>query len=228
MLTVGPARVVDLSLTERFTYDLRRPARRHLVTVARLAIASVLMRIPVSVFVLSLASIVSALPTLACGGADSGDPKVPTSATSGSSDGQGIKLGDKAPAFSVESMNGAGKMTLAPGKVVIVDFWATWCEPCKKSFPKLQELYVKYKSNGLEIIALSVDDEKTGIRDFATTHGAKFGVGWDDGKKLADIWKPANMPSTYIVGKDGTVKHIHRGYRDGEEAEIEKELKALF
>lgn len=164
-------------------------------------------------------------------GTDATDAKTPASAekASGSGDGKGIKLGDKAPQLALDSMNGAGKMTIAPGKVTIVDFWATWCEPCKKSFPKLQELYVKYKSNGLEIVAVSVDDEKNGIADFAKTHGgAKFPVGWDDGKKLAEKWKPENMPTSYIVGKDGTVKFIHRGYHDGEENEVEKELKSLF
>jgi len=156
----------------------------------------------------------------ACGG----DPHGAASPTSAGP----VKAGDKAPTFSIESMNGQGKLEVKPGKVTIVDFWATWCEPCKKSFPKLQELYVKYKANGLEIVAVSVDDEKNGIPDFAKTHGAKFPVGWDDGKKIADRWKPENMPSSYIVGKDGVVKHVHRGYHDGEEAEIEKELKALF
>ena len=140
-------------------------------------------------------------------------------------------LNNPAPTFALESMNGKGKVDLAQwkGKVVLVDFWATWCEPCKKSFPKLQELYVKYKASGLEIVAVLVDAEKNGIVDFAKTHRAvKFPVGWDDGKKIADKWKPENMPSSYIVGKDGVVKHVHRGYHDGEELEVEKELKALF
>jgi peroxiredoxin len=183
------------------------------------------MRIPASLLAISLVAVTA---SVGCGGAEGPDAKDPTSAKSSGGDGKGIKQGDKAPGFSIDSMNGAGKMTVAPGKVTIVDFWATWCEPCKKSFPKLQELYVKYKSNGLEIVAISVDDEKNGISDFASTHGAKFPVGWDDGKKIADKWKPENMPSSYIVGKDGVVKHVHRGYHDGEEAEVEKELKALF
>lgn len=166
---------------------------------------------------------------VACGGGATPNASDPTAVkSSDGSDGKGIKQGDTAPAFTLDSMNGAGKMTVAPGKVTIVDFWATWCEPCKKSFPKLQELYVKYKASGLEIVAISVDDEKTGIIDFAKTHGATFPVGWDDGKKIADKWKPENMPSSYIVGKDGTVKHVHRGYHDGEQSTIEKELKALF
>ena len=191
------------------------------------------MRMRISVSSLSSLLCISAfLATAAvgCGGGAAPDAKNPASEkSSGGGDGKGVKQGDKAPTFSIDSMNGAGKMTVAPGKVTIVDFWATWCEPCKKSFPKLQELYVKYKASGLEIVAVSVDDEKNSIVDFAKTHGgAKFPVGWDDGKKIADKWKPENMPSSYVVGKDGVVKHVHRGYHDGEELEVEKEIKALF
>jgi peroxiredoxin len=168
----------------------------------------------------------------ACGGGETPDAKTPSSAkTSGGGDGKGVQKGDKAPAFSIDSMNGQGKATVGTGKVTIVDFWATWCEPCKKSFPKYQELYVKYKASGLEIVAVSVDedDKKGTIADFAKSHGgAKFPVGFDEGKKIADKWKPEGMPSAYILGKDGVVKHVHKGYHDGEEAEIEKELKALF
>ena len=187
------------------------------------------MRMRISVSLLWISSFL-ALAANGCGGGGAPDAKTPASAkSSGGGDGKAVKQGDKAPNFTIESLNGAGKMTIASGKVTIVDFWATWCEPCKKSFPKLQELYVKYKASGLEIVAVSVDDEKNGITDFAKTHGgAKFPVGWDDGKKIAERWKPENMPSSYIVGKDGVVKHIHRGYRDGEENEVEKELKALF
>jgi cytochrome c biogenesis protein CcmG/thiol:disulfide interchange protein DsbE len=186
------------------------------------------MRMRNTVSILAISAFLAAF-AVGCGGSGSPDAKNPTSEkSSGGSDGKGVKQGDKAPTFNIDSMNGAGKMTVAAGKVTIVDFWATWCEPCKKSFPKLQELYVKYKASGLEIVAISVDDEKNGIIDFAKTHGAKFPVGWDDGKKVAEKWKPENMPSSYIVGKDGVVKHVHRGYHDGEENEVEKELKALF
>ena len=169
---------------------------------------------------------------MGCGGGEAApDPKSPTSAkgSGGGATGKAVKEGDKAPAFSLDSMNGTGKLAVAPGKVTIVDFWATWCGPCQKSFPKLQELYVKYKASGLEIVAISVDEDgdKGKIPDFVKTTGVKFPVGWG-GKKVADEWKPENMPSTYVVGKDGVVKHVHRGYHDGEEAELEKELKALF
>jgi len=152
------------------------------------------------------------------------DAKDPSSG-SGSSGGAG---GDQATTFAIDSMNGGGKMTLQTGKVMVVDFWATWCEPCKKSFPKLQELYTKYKASGLEIAAISEDDDKGGIVDFAKTYGAKFPVGWDGDKSVAKKWQPKSMPSTFIVDRKGVIKFTHTGYHDGEEAEIEKEIKSLL
>ncbi len=140
----------------------------------------------------------------------------------------GAKKGAKAPSLGIESVNGQGKLSVAPGKVTIVDFWATWCEPCKKSFPKYQELYVKYKASGLEILAVSVDDEAKDVAPFAKKYGAKFPVGWDEGKKIAERWKPENMPTAFIVDKAGVVRYVHNGYRVGEEREIEKELKELL
>lgn len=182
---------------------------------------------------LATSTVTCAIALAACGG-ESTPPKDPSSESSSSSsesaasessggDPSGpVKAGDKAPTFSIDSVNGQGKVEITPGKVTLVDFWATWCEPCKKSFPKYQELYVKYQASGLEIAAVSVDDEKKEIPAFAKTHGAKFPVGWDDGKKIADKYKPENMPTAYIVDKKGVVRHVHKGYHDGEEAEIEK------
>jgi cytochrome c biogenesis protein CcmG, thiol:disulfide interchange protein DsbE len=154
------------------------------------------------------------------GGASSGG--------AGSKPSGAVKVGDSAPMFSIDSLNGQGKVALASGKVTVVDFWATWCEPCKKSFPKYQELYVKYKASGLEIAAVSVDDEKGSIPAFAKSHGAKFPVGWDNGKKIADQYKPENMPTAYVIDKNGVVKFVHKGYHDGEEKELEKEIKGLL
>ena len=112
-------------------------------------------------------------------------------------------LNNPGPDFSGESLNGKGKIALAQwkGKVVLVDFWATWCEPCRKSFPKLEELRVKYASAGFEIAAISEDDEGNGVKDFGTTHGAKFALVWDKDKSIANKWHPPNMPSSFILDK---------------------------
>jgi peroxiredoxin len=138
------------------------------------------------------------------------------------------EVGKNASTFSISSVNGGSKMSIEKGKVTIVDFWATWCEPCKKSFPKYQDLYVKYKASGLEIVAVSVDDEKKDIPEFIKSYGAKFPVGWDEGHKIAECWKPPSMPSAFVIDKNGVVKHLHNGYHDGEEKELEKEIKALL
>jgi peroxiredoxin len=147
--------------------------------------------------------------------------------------GSGAKhelLNNPAPDFQVDSVNGKGKISLSQwkGKVVLVDFWATWCEPCKKSFPKLEELRVKYNASGFEIAAISEDDEANGVKEFGTNYGAKFHLVWDKDKSVANKWHPPNMPSSFIVDKKGVVRFVHLGYHDGEEKEIETELKSLL
>jgi cytochrome c biogenesis protein CcmG, thiol:disulfide interchange protein DsbE len=138
------------------------------------------------------------------------------------------EVGKNASSFSLTSVNGGNKMAIEKGKVTIVDFWATWCEPCAKSFPAYQDLYVKYKASGLEILAISVDDETKDIPDFLKKHGAKFPAGWDEGHKIADCYKPPKMPSAYVIDRNGVIRHIHEGYKDGKEKELEKEIKALL
>ena len=140
-------------------------------------------------------------------------------------------MNNPAPALAGESVNWKGKVSLDQwkGKVVLVDFWATWCEPCKKSFPKLEELRVKYGASGLEIVGISEDDEDGGaIKKFSETYGAKFPLLWDKDKSLAGKYKPPNMPSSFLVDKNGVVRHVHLKYRDGDEKEIEQEVKSLL
>jgi thiol-disulfide isomerase/thioredoxin len=149
-----------------------------------------------------------------------------------SASGQNHELiGKPAPSFSVQSANGKGRVSLGSlqGKVVIVDFWATWCGPCKESFPKLQELYTKYQASGVELVGLSEDDENQGIAEFGQAHGSvKFPIGWDDGKAIAGKYKPPTMPTSFIVDKNGIVRFAHVGYHDSDQAEMEKELKTLM
>jgi len=139
-------------------------------------------------------------------------------------------VGQPAPDFSFTSVNGQGSVALSKmqGKVIVVDFWATWCEPCKKSFPKLQEMNVKYKASGLEVVGISEDDDKKGIPDFGTTYGAKFPLGWDETKSIAGKWQPKSMPGSFIVDKKGIVRFAHLGFHDGDEVKLESEIKSLL
>jgi len=139
-------------------------------------------------------------------------------------------VGNPAPAFTLSAVNAKGSVSMSSleGQVVIVDFWGTFCEPCKKSFPKLQDLYAKYKSSGLTIIGISEDDEKDGITAFAGSYGAKFPLVWDESKSVAGKWNPGSMPATFIVDRKGVVRFFHRGYHEGEELEIEQQVKSLL
>jgi len=142
-------------------------------------------------------------------------------------------VGNPAPDFSVNPVSGStGTMSLKGlhGNVVLVDFWGTFCEPCKKSFPKLQDLYAKYSAQGLRIVGVSEDevDDKDKIPTFARTYGAKFAVAWDEDKAIARRYKPETMPSTFIIDRRGVVRFTHAGYHDGEEVQIQKEIEDLL
>jgi peroxiredoxin len=168
----------------------------------------------------------SSLVAVGCGGESSSGE----GASSPPSGGGHPLVGKPLPDFAAATVNGKGRASVKPnaGKVIVVDFWATWCEPCKKSFPKLEELYVKYRASGMEIVAVSEDDENEGIRSFGDSFGAKFPLVWDNGKAIASKWHPKSMPSTFVVDKKGVVRFVHVGYHDGEEAEIEREVKSLL
>jgi peroxiredoxin len=165
-----------------------------------------------------------ALSIVACGSAAGGK---------GAESASGDLVGNPAPEFSVTAMN-SSKSSVSlkglQGKVVLVDFWGTFCEPCKKSFPKLEDLNTKYATSGLQVVGISEDEpeDKEKIPSFADTYGAKFPVGWDDGRTIARQYKPPKMPSSFIIDRKGVVRYAHVGYHDGEEVEIEKEVKELL
>lgn len=138
-------------------------------------------------------------------------------------------VGASAPAFELESTPGKQKVSLeeASGKVAIVDFWATWCEPCRESFPAYQRLVDKYKDD-LVVIGVSVDDEPDGIPQFASETGAKFPLVWDQGQKLSKTYKPPTMPTSYVIDKQGIVRFVHAGFHAGDDKSIESEVKSLM
>ncbi len=170
-------------------------------------------------------SLVVAL-TSACGGSAK-PPNTPGS--EGGGDGSASAQLDKpAPDLSIQTMNGKGSVSLSSlqGKIAIIDFWATWCGPCKKSFPALEELSKKY-SDRVVVVGISCDDSKDGVLDWAKTQGATFPVGWDEGHSIAKRWKVEKMPTTYVLDGNGTVRFVHDGYHDDEPDLIGRELALL-
>jgi thiol-disulfide isomerase/thioredoxin len=181
-----------------------------------------------SSFMLSALVPASLVVVAGCGGAaESGK------GADSESEGNGGLIGNPAPGFSVAKAAGSGgtvSLSGLRGKVVLVDFWGTFCEPCKKSFPKLQDLSAKYGGSGFRVVAISEDEaeDKDKIPTFAQTYGAKFMIGWDENKSAARHYKPETMPTSFLIDKKGIVRFSHVGYHDGEEVAIEKELKELL
>lgn len=138
-------------------------------------------------------------------------------------------VGKPAPEFNLPAQSGGKRASLGSeeGKVVLVDFWATWCGPCKASFPKYQALAQKY-SDGVAVIGIAEDDESDGIKAFAAETGATFPLAWDAQKSVAASYHPESMPTSFIVDKNGLVRFVHSGFRDGEEKEIETQIKSLM
>lgn len=142
--------------------------------------------------------------------------------------GKSIKVGDTLPELSTFGLVGKLPDDLK-GKVVLLDFWASWCGPCKESFPVMDELQEKYGSKGLMILAVNVDEKVAAMEDFLKDHPVKFTILHDATKKLVSTANIASMPTSFVIGKDGKVVAIHRGFHGKESAkqyveEIEKLL----
>src|SRR5688572_11143588 len=151
---------------------------------------------------------------------------------SGGGDDKSLEIGSAAPTFELETVNGKGKVKLEglQGKPVVVDFWATWCEPCGKSMPKLEELSKKV-GDKVAFVGVSCDEpeKKAEVPEKAKTWGVTFPIGWDEGHTIAKNWKvETTMPMTYVVDATGKVRYVHGGYK-GEETDkaLESELATL-
>ncbi len=168
---------------------------------------------------------------LACGGAKkhAEDPSSAAAASPGEAREGPAEVGKPAPDLSIQSLNDKGPVKLEGlgGKVVIVDFWATWCGPCRQSFPGLEALSKRHAGQ-VTVVGVSVNEEQDGITDFAKEMGATFPVAWDKGHAIADRWKVATMPSSYILDGTGTVRFVHAGFHEGDEVALEKEVASLL
>ena len=102
------------------------------------------------------------------------------------------------------------------GKIVLVDFFASWCDPCKESFPAMEELKQKYGDKGLVIIAINVDKKKADMDEFVKSHPVTFTIVRDASNKLVNEVKIPTMPSSFLLDKNGKVHAFHRGFKGAE------------
>lgn len=134
------------------------------------------------------------------------------------------------PLPDLTSFNLVGETPDLKGKVVLIDFWASWCAPCKASFPAMDEMYQEYKDKGFEILAVSVDNSDKAYQKFAEKSGVSFPLVLDKEKKLVSAAEIQVMPTSFMVDKKGIIRSVHNGYQgqksiDTYREEIENLLK---
>lgn len=122
------------------------------------------------------------------------------------------------PAFRLPGRGAEVASDSLRGRVVVVDFWASWCEPCRKSFPWLALLQQKYGERGLTIVAINLDKQRAPADVFLARYPAPFVIAFDPAGKTAAAYKVGGMPTTVLLGRDGTFISRHVGF-DPERAE---------
>jgi peroxiredoxin len=136
--------------------------------------------------------------------------------------------GEPAPDFNLAARKGGpASLSAYAGRVVLIDFWATWCEPCRRSFPEYQALLGRH-GDGLVVLGISEDDEDDGIDRFIEETGTTFPVAWDGDKTLAQRYRISSMPTLFIIDKNGLIRYVHAGFRPGDEASVDAAIKSLM
>lgn len=129
--------------------------------------------------------------------------------------------GAPAPDIQLSETSIASKLSDLKGKIVYLDFWASWCGPCKQSFPWMNEMQAKYGAKGLQIVGVNLDAKREDADKFLKEFPAQFAVAFDSKGESAKLFKVKGMPTAFLVGLDGTVINVHQGFRDKDRAELE-------
>lgn len=140
-----------------------------------------------------------------------------------------LDSGKPMPELGLKDLNGQ-PVTAASlrGKVVIVDFWATWCAPCKEEMPVLQRLHAKYGKDGLVVVGVSVDKDLANVRQFIKDMKLSFAILHDPDHAVTKRFAPPKMPSSYVVDRSGTVRFVHAGFHAKDAKALEDEVRKLL
>ncbi len=133
----------------------------------------------------------------------------------------GLTAGSPAPAFSLPALSGVVSSDSLRGRIVYVDFWASWCEPCRRSFAWMKSLHEKYGDKGLTIVAIDLDRSRDDADAFLDRNAAPFTIAFDAGGKVAERFHVAAMPSSFVIGPDGRVLHASTGFDPKKTGEVE-------
>ena len=146
----------------------------------------------------------------------------------GASSAFALEKGAAAPQFDLQGMDGAVQLAKLTGKVVYVDFWASWCGPCRQSFPWMNDMQAKYGQRGLQIVGVNVDAKSDDAKTFLAATPAKFTIAFDPKGATPRQYGIKGMPSSVLIGPDGKVLAEHSGFREADRAELEAKIQSAL
>ncbi|PIP78980.1 MAG: redoxin [Gammaproteobacteria bacterium CG22_combo_CG10-13_8_21_14_all_40_8] len=136
---------------------------------------------------------------------------------------------DRAKDFTLLSREGKNiRLNEKIGNVVLINFWASWCGPCRQEMPKLENLYQKYKHLGVSIIGVNIDENTELSKNLLNDFPVNFTILYDPEAKVSEPYQVESMPSTYLIDKKGYLRFLHKGYQSGYEDEYDKQIKQLL
>ena len=140
-----------------------------------------------------------------------------------------VGLQDEAPDFTLKSLDG-GNLRLAEyrGQVVLINFWASWCGPCRQEMPLLDRLHHRYADTGFVVLGINVEGDPDSAQEIVDKTKVTFPILIDDGQKVSELYNLEAMPSTVVVDRDGVIRYVHLGYKPGDEAKYVEVVKALI
>ncbi len=139
------------------------------------------------------------------------------------------EVGQAAPAFALPTASGETvALDKLRGRVVYVDFWASWCGPCRRSFPWMNEMERKYGARGLTIIGVNVDKKRSDAERFLQQTPAAFTIVFDPSGAAPAAYGVKGMPSSYLIDAQGNVAAVETGFFDDRKASLEERIRALL
>jgi cytochrome c biogenesis protein CcmG, thiol:disulfide interchange protein DsbE len=135
-----------------------------------------------------------------------------------------LDSGQPAPDVELRGSAATSHLSDLRGKLVYVDFWASWCGPCRQSFPWMNEMQRKYGARGLQVVGINLDAKRSDADGFLVEQRAEFAVAFDSKGESARRFGVKGMPTSVLIGRDGKVIHVHQGFRKDDGADLEARL----
>jgi len=142
---------------------------------------------------------------------------------------QAASVGDRAPDFTLKSMSGTNlKLSEQAGNVVLLNFWASWCGPCRKEMPLLNDLHNKYQALGFTVLGVNVEEDSSQAKSFIAAQPVDFPILLDSSNQVSKLYDVVAMPTTVVIDRNGNMRYLHKGYKSGDEKKYKKMVKKLL